>query len=395
MRYRVKTLGSGGSVAEHSFEADTPMQAGGLARARGLSVVSVTRELSPAAWLAPRRANFPLLLFAQQFIALLDAGLGTVEALEAMADEDQAGTGSVVMQVLRHVQAGRSLSYSLEQMSATFPPLFIATIRASERTGDLKEALARYVDYHRRIDQLRRKVINASIYPALLLASGVLVTGFLMFYVVPRFGRIYEDIGGQLPFLSQLLMQWGQLLGAHAWGVLASLFGGGLLAAYALSRPAFRAWVRERLWSVPRVGQVLRIYQLARFYRTIGMLLRSGTPLVTALDMSESMLDPTMRPMLQSGRRAISEGHAASVALSEHGLTTPIALSMLRVGERTGELGAMADRVASLYDDELERWVETGTRLFEPLLMAAIGVVIGVIVVLLYMPVFELASSLN
>ncbi len=395
MRYRVKALASGGAVAELQLEAATPDQAGLLARERGLSVISVQRDLSPAHWFAPRQDRFPLLLFAQQFIALLDAGLGSVESLEAMSGEATRSAAVPLRGLLAQVREGRSLSDAMEQQPGAFPPLFVATIRASERTGDMKEALLRFVAYQQQIERLRAKVISASIYPALLLGAGVLVTAFLMFYVVPRFGQIYADIGGELPALSRLLMQWGQLLSAHAPQVLLGLAALVALAAFGLSRSAARRWLWHRLWAIPRLGELLRVYQLARLYRTLGMLLRSGMPLVGALDLAEGLLDPALRPALRDARRAISEGRPISESLSRHRLTTPISLSMLTVGERTGELGSMMDRVATLYDDDLARWVEVGTKLFEPLLMAAIGVVIGVIVVLLYMPVFELASSLR
>ncbi|HEX4942857.1 MAG TPA: type II secretion system F family protein, partial [Usitatibacteraceae bacterium] len=222
-----------------------------------------------------------------------------------------------------------------------------------------------------------------------------LVTAFLMFYVVPRFSRIYEDIGGNLPFLSQMLMKWGQLLSNHATALFLSLAALAVIVVRVGSRPQVRERLMRAAWRAPRIGEALQVYHLARFYRTMGMLLRSGMPLVGALGMARGLLAPAMRPSLDAASRSISEGIPASTALTECGLTTPVGLSMLRVGERTGELGAMMDRVAAFHEDDLSRWVDVATRLFEPLLMAAIGVVIGLIVVLLYLPVFELANSLQ
>lgn len=395
MLYRVKALAGGGSLTVLHLEAPTRARAGQMARDRGLNVISIRPDLSPAHWLLHRGERFELLLFAQQLVALLGAGLGTVEALEAMAREPSRASSQTLRALLTHVRAGRRLSFAMDQNPAAFPPLFVATIRASERTGDLQEALARFVSYQQQIDRLRSKVVNASIYPLLLLAAGALVAAFLLFYVVPRFGQIYEDIGSELPLMSRLLMQWGQLLSAHAPLVLAALGALAVLGVYAFTREATKQWLWQRLWALPSLGGLLRIYQLARFYRTLGMLLRSGMPLVTALEMVEGLLDPALRPALREARRGVSEGQPVSAALSRHGLTTPTSLSMLGVAERTGELGPMTDRVATLYDDELARWVEIGTRLVEPILMALIGCVIGLIVVLLYMPVFELANSLK
>lgn len=394
MRYRVKALAAGGALTVLHVEAPDPAQAGRIAGERGLSVLSVRAELAPLGRLAAG-GRFPLALFAQQFVALLSAGLGTVEALEAMASEAARGHAGMLRELLAQVRAGRSLSWAMEQLPQAFPPLFVATVRASERTGDLHEALLRYLAYEQQIEQLRRKVLNASVYPALLLVAGAAVAAFLLLYVVPRFASIYDDIGGQLPWLSRLMMDWGRLLAAHAGAVAVGAVALLACCAWALSRPAWRRWLGQRLWAVPTLGEALRIYQLARLYRTLGMLLRSGLPLVAALDLADGLLAPALRASLREARRAISEGQPVAASLAAHGLTTPIASSMLGVGERGGELGAMMDRVAALYDDQLARWVELGTRLIEPLLMAAIGTVIGVIVILLYMPVFELAGSLR
>ena len=276
-----------------------------------------------------------------------------------------------------------------------FPSLYVSTVRASERTGALSEALSRYIAYQMQVDVVRKKVVSASIYPLLLIACGSLVMAFLLAYVVPRFSRIYEDIGGNLPVLSRLLLHWGKLLQVH--GLLVALLVAAALAAalYVAAQPAARNWVMRVLWQVPAAGERMRIYQLTRFYRTLGMLLRGGTPIVQALNMVSDLLQPGLRPQLQGAARKINEGRSISFSMEAHRLTTPVALRMLRVGERTGQMGEMMERIASFYDEEMARWVEWFTRLFEPVLMACIGLVIGLIVVLMYLPIFDLAGTLQ
>ena len=151
----------------------------------------------------------------------------------------------------------------------------------------------------------------------------------------------------------------------------------------------------QRLWLMPAVGERMRMYQLARFYRTLGMLLRGGTPIGQALSMVSDLLQPELRAHLQGAAKQITEGRSVSYAMETHRLTTPVSLRVLQVGERTGEMGDMMERIAGFYDEDMARWVEWFTRLFEPLLMALIGLVIGAIVVLMYMPIFELAGSLQ
>ena len=151
----------------------------------------------------------------------------------------------------------------------------------------------------------------------------------------------------------------------------------------------------RQITRIPAIGERVRVYQLTRFYRTVGMLLAGGTPVTQALMMVSGLLNQGLRPRLDAAIRMIKEGQPISVALDAQGLTTPVSLRMLRVGERTGMMGDMMERSAAFHEETLERWVERFTRTFEPLLMAAIGIVIGGIVLLMYFPIFELAGNIQ
>ena len=175
-------------------------------------------------------------------------------------------------------------------------------------------------------------------------------------------------------------------------GVIAGL---AIAALYALRSGSMKARIENALWRLPALGERLKLYQLARFYRTIGMLLRGGMPLLAALQMGSELLHPLLRARLVAASRAISEGRPVSASMEANGLTTTIALRMLAVGEKSGNMGEMMERIAEFHDEEISRWVDWFTRLFEPLLMAAIGLVIGAIVVLMYMPIFELAGNIQ
>ena len=271
------------------------------------------------------------------------------------------------------------------------------SVRASEKTGALPEALSRYIAYQSQMDGVRRQVVSASIYPLLLAVVGGLVTLFLMVYVVPRFSHIYADIGGDLPLMSRLLMHWGQFLGDHGGVILAGTACWCSAAwVYAATRPACRQWLIGRLWQLPAIGARLHLYQLARFYRSLGMLLRGGMPVVTGA--GYGFRPAGNFPCAVSWRwlrRTSAKGSRSPRAMERYGLTTPVALRMLRVGERTGRMGEMMERIATFYEEETARWVERFTKLFEPLLMVFIGLLIGGIVVLMYFPIFELAGSIQ
>src|SRR5262249_17816736 len=176
-------------------------------------------------WRRRRRGSrIRLDAFSQELVALLDAGLTLVESIDTLTEkEPSAGARRALEQIRARLFEGRTLSAALEELPASFPPLYIATVRASERTGSIREALMRYVAYQQQIDLLRKKLISASIYPLVLCAAGVLVVAFLLGYVVPRFSAIYEDLGSGLPWASQLLMQAGRLVHEHGFMVLAVL----------------------------------------------------------------------------------------------------------------------------------------------------------------------------
>jgi general secretion pathway protein F len=394
MRFEVRALKSQEGIVTLLLEAADANSAVEQARAQGMAVLSARRQRSIGALLRPASQKFPVAQFTQELVALLRAGLSLPETLEAMVEKEaRTEVRRVLVDLRDRLFEGRSFSQALATNPHVFPTLYVATVRASERTGNLPEALARYMEYHERLDTVRKKVVSASIYPAVLLCVGALVTLFLLGYVVPRFSAIYAESGRDLPLLSRLLLDWGQLI--HAHGELLVALVAGAVAVAVVAGPRLRVAAALAARRVPALRSRLLVYHLARFYRTLGMLLRGGIPIVPALAMVAGLLPPDLRQQLEGATRRVREGVGLSEAMASAGLTTPVAARMLRVGENSGDLPAMMDRIATFHDDELARWVDWFTKLFEPLLMALIGLVIGAIVVLMYMPIFELAGSLG
>jgi general secretion pathway protein F len=394
MRYEVRALKAHEGIVSIAIEATDEASAIEQARTQGLAVLSARPS---RAWPTLARSldrGFPLVLFSQELVALLDAGLSLPETLETMVEkEGRSETRAVLTQVRDKLFEGRSFSQALEAFPHVFPALYVATVRASERTGDLPEALRRFIAYQERIEFVRKRVVSASIYPVVLLAVGGLVTLFLLGYVVPKFSGIYADSGRDLPWMSRLLLEWGGLINEHGYALAIGLIAGVVLGIV-FRRELFAVLMRG-LTRIPAVGARLLVYHLARTYRTLGMLLRGGIPIVSALSMVGGLLPLEIRDRLTGATRRIREGISISSAMSEAGLTTPVASRMLRVGEKSGDMAGMMERIAIFHDEELARWVDWFTKLFEPVLMVFIGVVIGAIVVLLYLPIFELAGSLQ
>ena len=396
MRYLVKALRGPDGVVSVLLDAADEADAARQAQAGGLAVLSLRRS---AAWqpsVAGRRAKFPLALFSQELLSLMEAGLTLVEAIDGLAEKESTNANRVTLDHLRkQLHEGRTLSQAMGGLPEVFPSLFVATVRATERTGDLPDALRRYIAYQSQLELVRKKIVSASIYPILLILAGALVLLFLLGYVVPKFSHVYEDMHGDLPLLSRVLLDVGRFIEGHGIMVVTAMAATIIALVRLATLPSVRRGIVAWLWKIPALGERMRLYQLARFYRTLGMLLRGGTPVVTALDMAAGLLSPALRGSLAGAALAIREGRSISEAMSSHNLTTPVALRMLRVGERSGRMDEMMERIAAFCDDEISRWVDWFTRLFEPLLMAFIGIVIGVIVVLMYLPVFELAGSVQ
>jgi len=396
MHFHVKALQAQNSVVGLNVDAIDAGDARRQVERLGYEVLSLRSGRAGLAARLKRRTPFPLTLFSQELIALLGAGLSLVEALETLREKERhADLKQVLEQLLAKLREGYSFSSSLGQLSSSFPPLYVATVRASEKTGDLREALSRYIAYQVQLDQVRKKLVSASIYPVVLLVVGGLVMLFLLMYVVPKFSRIYEQAGKDLPMLSKVLLQWGQMMEAHGVLVMSLmvLAMGGVV--FAVTSPAAKSWMLARLRSVPAIGSRLHTFELARFYRTLGMLVRGGIPIVAAIEMVSGILPLSLHAPLQSAVRDLREGKPISYAMESHGLTTPVALRMLRVGERTGQMGEMMERIAVFYDEDISRVLDWLTKLIEPALMAAIGLVIGAVVLLMYFPIFELAGSIQ
>ena len=390
MQYQAKVL-NGATLTMVELQADDEQDAYAQLKAKGLLLVSLQAQKQGR---MSKRQAFPLALFSQELLALLDSGLNLVEAIDALALR-QDHTRAVLQGILQSLQQGKSFSSALERQSSVFPPLYIATVKAAERTGDLGNALSRYIAYDNQVSLLKKKIVSASIYPLLLIVVGGLVIAFLMGFVVPKFSSVYEGTGADLPWMSQLMLQWGSLIAQHGELMLTLLVSMLILLVVLFKHPAMRQWMLRSLWRIPAIGEKLQLYQLARFYRTLGMLLAGGTPVMVALDSLEGLLDSSLALSLKRAQTMISQGQPLSQAFQVTGMTTPIGERMLLVGERGGNVAQMMDRIASFYDEELARWIDWFTRLFEPLLMLFIGLVIGVVVLLLYMPIFELAGQIQ
>lgn len=391
MRYEVRVL-QGDRFETLMLDAASAAEAHAMALARQLVPVHVQGRRAHAA-----KIRFDLSLFVQELIELLDAGLELIVAIELLTNRERSAADEreLVGQLLAHLREGQSFSSALEQAPDIFPALFVGLVRAAEQTSGLQAALTRYLEYRTRFDGLRQKISAALIYPAILLGVGGLVGLFLLGFVVPRFAAVYRGGQRDLPFASKILLDWGDFFSKHALLLTCLLPVLLVLSGFALRRLWKNGQFEALLQALPGIGRHVQTFRIGQIYLALGTLLNGGMPMLQALALAQGVATPGMVGRLQAVDQALRRGAAASVALVSQQLVTPVSLRLIQAGEGTGRLGEMLLRAARYHDNELARWIDRVSRLFEPLLMAAIGIVVGLIVVLLYLPIFDLAGSLQ
>ena len=400
MQYEVRALSPDHFITQFTVDAFDEADARRQVEARGLFAASLIPArhagLSSMLPAKSRSGRLPLVLFSQELLALLEAGLSIVESLEALLEkESNDSTRQILTRLLSGLREGKRFSAVLAEQTDLFPPLYIGIVKAAEGTSDLPRSLTRFIDYQQRIDSVRSKIISAAIYPMILLLVGGGVTLFLIGYVVPRFAEVYQGAGRNLPWLSQVMLEWGQFMTHHTKLLLIGLGVSLFVLVVSLRKFFAHGGLMRLLARLPGIGERARVYELSRLYLTLGMLLEGGIPIVAAMTTVHGMVSVSIKACLLAARESIESGTQLSTAFEANQLTTPISLRMLRVGERSGEMGKMLTQSAAFYDGEISRWIDRFTRTFEPVLMAAIGIVVGGIVVLLYMPIFDLAGNMS
>lgn len=400
MQFAVRALSADHLITHLTVDASDEADARRQVEAQGLFAAEIRPSgrgtASTFARGKSRGGQISLVLFSQELLALLTAGLSIVEGLEALLEKEaNDGTRKVLTRLLVGLREGKRFSAVLGEQPELFPALYVGIVRAAEGTSDLPRSLLRFIDYQQRVDSIRSKIISAAIYPTILMLVGGGVSLFLIGYVVPRFADVYQGAGRDLPWLSEVMLSWGRFVAAHSKAVFSTIGIGLLGIAISVRHFYVRGGMARLIAIVPGVGDRARIYELSRLYLTLGMLLEGGIPIIAALETVQGIVSSEIKTGLQAAKVAIEAGTPLSVAFEANQLATPISLRMLRVGERSGELGQMLTQSAAFYDGEISRWIDRFTRSFEPLLMAAIGVIVGAIVVLLYMPIFDLAGSLS
>ncbi|WP_207001671.1 type II secretion system F family protein [Trinickia mobilis] len=391
--FKVRLLAQG-KIEVRTVEAADAAAARAQCALTGAAVLAVAA--AKGAGRRGRKSKFALGLFLQELSTLLDAGLVLIEALEALRDKSGSDRTmrAVLAAILATMYEGQPFSKALAAQPEVFPPLLVATVESSEGSGQLPVALQRYQHYELRIEQIRKRVTGALVYPGVVMSAGATILMFMLFFVIPRFSAVFETMQ-TLPASAQAMLWWSGVVEEHGLMLGAGVAAGAAAFYFVVRSGAVRAALLRSLWKVPKLSEVCHLFVLARFYRTVGLLIAGGTPVIDALSLSTKILPPAYAARLALALEKLKAGRAASAVLAEHELTTAVAERLLRVGEQSGDLGGMCERIAHFHDGALDRSIEMFSKIFEPVLMMFVGAMVGTIVVLLYMPIFELAGSIG
>jgi general secretion pathway protein F len=377
--YRYRAAAATGQIVEGVLQAPSRQLVLAELQRQHLYPVAVDEVAAEPAGKGTRRLGrrAAVALWTRSTATLLGAGVPLDRALGfGAAHLGHAGLEEAIREIRRAVRNGSALADALARQGRYFDPLFVATVSAGESTGALDTVFERLADHLEESGELRSQVGSALIYPVLMAVVTLLGTVVLLAFVVPRFAEIMADVGGRLPFTVRLLMGASAVV-TGAWWLWLGLAGLGVVALrQALSRPAtLRSWHRRRL-ALPWIGEFERKYLTARFARTLGLLLRSGLPMMQALRIARaSASNLVFQAGVDRAAAAVAEG--GNVAASLAGTLPPLAAQMLAVGEESGQLDALCLRVADAYDADVRRTLRTMVALVEPAMILVFGALVG------------------
>jgi len=333
-------------------------------------------------------------IFARQFSTMINAGLSLTKCLSILGGQtESAGLKTVIVQISKDIEAGQSLSDALGKHPKVFPPIFVNMVRAGETGGVLDEVLERLADHFEAELALKGKIKSAMTYPLTMLGLVLVVLGAMMIFVVPTFEKMFSDMGGKLPFITQLLVDASHFV-VGIGGVLTVVMFTALVFLFKWwsAGPWKRIWDGVKL-NMPVFGSMIRKIALAKFTRTFGTLVSAGVPILSALDIvADTAGNQVVADAVRHARSAIKEGETIAKPLSESKVFPSMLVQMIAVGEETGALDTMLNKIADFYDEEVSTATDGLTSLIEPLMMASLGVIVGGMVIALYLPMFQVIT---
>ncbi len=336
-------------------------------------------------------------IFTRQFSVMIDAGLPLVQCLDILGQQQEnKGFQKMILQTRQDVEGGSSLAEAMRKHPQAFDELYVNMVGAGEAGGILDTILQRLANYIEKTVKLKGQVKSAMVYPVAVVTIAIIVVYVILWKVIPVFASLFEGLGAQLPFLTRVVVAASNFIGRFWWLIFIVLFASifALRQYYATDQGRYQ--IDRLMLRMPALGLLLRKIAVARFCRTLGTLLSSGVPILDSLNITARTAgNAVIEEAIFEVRKEVEQGKTLADPLAKTGQFPPMVCQMISVGEQTGAMDTMLSKIADFYEDEVDSAVEGMMALIEPIIIAFLGVVIGVIVVAMYLPMFSLISQIG
>ncbi len=347
-------------------------------------------------FLQPKIQHQDIIIFCRQFSTMIDAGLPIIQCLDILqAQQDNKTFKKMLSDIKTSVESGQTLAESLKKYPEQFDDLFVNMVAAGEAGGILDVILRRLSAYMEKAAKLKRQVKGAMTYPLVTIIIAILVVAVILVFVIPVFEEMFADFGHALPAPTQVVINMSEFVQSNILYIIIAIVLFIFAARRLYKTERGRAFVDDKMLKLPVIGILLRKVAVARFTRTMGTMLSSGVAILEAFDVvAKTSGNKTLENALYSVRNSIAEGETIADPLSRTGVFPPMVCQMIAVGESTGAVDAMMEKIADFYEEEVDQSVENLTAMIEPFMLVFLGVVIGGLVISMYLPVFQMAGAL-
>lgn len=338
-----------------------------------------------------------LVIFTRQFATMIDSGLPLVQCLEILSSQQENKTfKDILFKVKESVEGGSTFADALAKHPKAFDQLFVNLVAAGEVGGILDTILQRLAAYIEKAMKLKKQIKGAMVYPITILSIAVIVIGVIMVFVIPTFAKMFADFGSDLPGPTKMVIGLSTFMKRYIVVIIAVIYGIGWLIKKYYNTPDGRKKIDRMALRAPIVGPLIRKVAVAKFTRTLGTMVSSGVPIMDALEIvAKTAGNKIVEEAIYGVRQAISEGKTMADPLAACGVFPPMVVQMISVGEATGAMDTMLNKIADFYDDEVDDAVAAMTSMLEPLLMVFLGTTVGGLVIALYLPIFKLAGTVG
>ncbi|HEY7955938.1 MAG TPA: type II secretion system F family protein [Polyangia bacterium] len=390
-----------GEVKKGTMEADAEPEVQSRLRAQGITLSKARKKAKDIQIKLPfggRIKEKDIVVFTRQFATMIDAGLPIVQCLDILASQTpNKEFGKMLADVKAHVEQGATLAEAMRKQPKAFNDLFVNLVQAGEVGGILDTILGRLATYIEKATKLKSQVKGAMVYPISILCVAVLVVIVLLWKVIPVFQNMFKDFGGgALPKPTQIVIDISNAFVDHAFLIVGGITALVVGFSAALRTKQGRAIFDKFILKTPVIGPVLRKVAVARFTRTMGTLLSSGVAILDAMEIvARTAGNVVIHDAIMYARARISEGKSMAEPLSETRVFPPMVVQMIGVGEQTGAMDTMLQKIADFYEDEVDVAVSAMTKLMEPLMMVFLGGIVGGLIIAMYLPIFEMAGNIK